>query len=312
MLIGLAIGLGLGLLGGILRESINTKIRSSLDAERILNVPSLAIVPRIEQRASRATRKLLPGGSSSLGNGIGKGNREVLVAHYDTRSVAAEAFRTLRTNLVLSPFAGRLRTLMVTSPTPAEGKSTVSANLAVTFAQQGVQTLLVDCDVRHPGQDSIFGVDRRPGLTDWVSARNLFSECVRKTEVDNLWLLPAGALPWNPVEFLGGERMRSALHALREKFDMVVLDVCPVLAAADPLVLGVMADGVIMVVRADRTQRAAAKQAMDKLTRVGARVAGVVVNDPDAALPRYDDYGYYEYEAYYGGEPEVQPATRRA
>src|SRR5690606_3675914 len=117
-----------------------------------------------------------------------------------------DAFRTLRTNMVLNRAASRLKTILVTSAAPSEGKSTVASNLAVTFAQQGVNTLLVDCDVRHPSLDRIFEVDRRPGLTDWVTARNLFSECGRKTDTEHLWLLPAGSVPSNPVEFLGGER----------------------------------------------------------------------------------------------------------
>jgi len=301
---GVAFGLLLGLAGAGLREGINNTIRGRKDLEKSLNTTGIAVIPPLTKDGKpRRTLKLLKGARS---NGSQK---ERLVTLYDSRSVGADAFRTLRTNLVLNRTASRMKTLLVTSAAPSEGKSTIASNLAVTFAQQGVNTLLVDCDVRHPSLDRIFEVDRRPGLTDWVTARNLFSECVRKTATEHLWFLPAGSLPSNPVEFLGGERMRSALQALSDKFEMVILDTCPVLAAADPIVLGVAVDGIIVVTRVNQTKRVAAQHTVEKLTRVGGRVLGVVLNDPDSALEIFDDYGYgYAYYSYYGDEPEDQNA----
>ncbi len=299
---GLLAGLLVGLAGALLREVLNKTIRRREELEELLNIPALAVIPSIASGKKRYGKKKK--GKESGGAKAPSADAPGLITFYDARSPSAEAFRGLRTNLVFSRSYTSMKTLMVTSASASEGKSTIAANLAITYAQQGARTILVDCDVRHPSLDQVFDIERRPGLTDWIQARNPSKECVRATDVPGLWLLPAGSIPANPVEFLGSDLMGKALAVLRDQFDVVILDTCPVLVAADPLVLGVRADGVVFVVRADQTHRDAAQNAVAQLTRVGARVAGAVLNDPDGALPMYGSYYYTGNYDYYGIEPE--------
>jgi capsular exopolysaccharide synthesis family protein len=219
----------------------------------------------------------------------------------DRRDVA-EAFRTLRTNLLFSELAQKLRVIAVTSANPAEGKSITAANLAITFAQQGRSVVLVDGDLRMPGVHTLFRVPRDPGLTQVLLGDVPLEDALTTMDPPGLVLLPTGILPPNPAELLGTEAMVRVLARLKERFDIVIFDTAPVLAATDALVVGARCDGVILVVRAGRTDRAAATDAVNQLALVGARVLGAVLNDPDGELPKYGGR-YYRY--YYGavGQP---------
>jgi capsular exopolysaccharide synthesis family protein len=217
-----------------------------------------------------------------------------LVTVHDARSSGAEAYRTLRTNLIFSQAVQSLNTLVVTSGSPAEGKTTTAANLAVSFAQQGMRVLIVDCDLRRARLHKMFGVPREPGLTECVLGQFEHEAVTRSTSVPGLYILPSGLLPPNPSELLGGEKMKNTLQALSGAFDLVILDTPPLLAASDAAILSTLADGVVLVVRAGVTESEAAQQAMQQLASVGARVIGAVLNDPDAKVQQYG--GYYKYE----------------
>jgi capsular exopolysaccharide synthesis family protein len=289
----LAMGLMLGLMVGgaaaFLREQLDRAIRHTDDVEKTLQVPGLALIPRIDSRGT-GPQRLLPWknrGGDAKGNG--------LVTLSDFRSSSAEAYRTLRTNLIFSQVGQSLRTIVVTSASPGEGKTTVSSNLAVTYAQQGVRVLLVDCDLRKARLHKVFNVPREPGLTHLLVGQAQPAEVLKQTGVEGLHFLSAGTLPPNPSELLGGGRMRKAMEALSSRFDLMILDSPPLLAASDAAILGAMADGVIMVVRAGQTERGAARKAMQQLQAVGARVLGAVVNDPDAKAAAYGEYYYYDY-----------------
>jgi capsular exopolysaccharide synthesis family protein len=218
---------------------------------------------------------------------------EGLITASNLGSSSAEAYRTLRTNLLFSQVTRRLKSIVITSTSPGDGKTTISTNLSVTFAQQGLRVLLIDCDLRRPRVHQVFGMPRSPGLTELVMEYNTVEEAIVPTPVNGLFMLPAGGLPPNPAELLGGLRMRGLLEALAKDFDLVVLDSPPVLAASDSAILGAMADGVLMVVRAGQTDRDAARAALKQLATVGARVVGAVLNDPDASVPQYAEF--YEY-----------------
>jgi capsular exopolysaccharide synthesis family protein len=212
-------------------------------------------------------------------------------------SSAAEAYRAVRTNLIFSHAVRELKTLVITSSAPAEGKTLTSCNLAAAFAQQGLRVLLVDCDLRKSRVHRVFGLPREPGLTEVVLGYATEAQAIRETSVEGLSVLASGTSPPNPSELLGGVRMRALIASLRERFDLVIFDTPPTLAAADAAVLGAVVDGAVMVVRAGQTELGAAQDALHQLLTVGTRVVGCMLNDPDGKVARYGGY-YYSYGYY--------------
>jgi tyrosine-protein kinase Etk/Wzc len=307
LMFGLIAGLVLGGGGAFVLEAMNSSIRRREEIENVLQIPGLAVIPQIAPSSGggsmlrlRGARANDNGNGKALARKVGDGQMgEALVAASHTHSTGAEAYRTLRTNLIFSQAVQTLKTIVVTSASPGEGKTTTAANLAVTFAQQGMRVLLVDCDLRRARIHKMFNVPREPGLTELILDHEVAAEVIRSTPVENLSVLTSGTLPPNPSELLGGPRMERALELLRELFDVIVIDSPPLLAASDASVLGTKTDGVLLVVRAGQTERGAAQQAVQQLAVVGARVVGAVLNDPDAKVPQYG--GYYNYE-YYGDE----------
>jgi capsular exopolysaccharide synthesis family protein len=266
--------------------------------ESLLLIPSLAVIPQIPGSRPATTNRLrLPrlGDRPAATNGAdGHALDAGLVMLNNLRSSSAEAYRTLRTNLLFSQMTRELKKIVITSAAPGDGKTTVSANLAITFAQQGIRVLLIDCDLRRARQHHVFSVKRVPGFSELIIGRNSVDETVKPTHVDGLSLLPAGTLPPNPAELLGGQRVQTILDSLGQDYDVLILDTPPVLAAADSAVLAGAADGVLLVVRAGQTERDAARDALRQLNTVGAHILGAVLNDPDANVPQYSGR-YYEY-----------------
>ena len=300
MALGLILGLIIGVGLAVVVDGMNTSIRRRDDLEKMLNVPGLAVIPRFlpsETRGQRLSR-VLPGKSRNGTNGKrGAQRAQGLVTVHDARSSSAEAYRTLRTNLIFSQAVQTLRTLVVTSPAPSEGKTTTAANLAVSFAQQGMRVLLVDCDLRRSRIHKMFGVPREPGMTELILGQQDIDSVARETSVPGLYILPSGILPPNPSELLGGDRMRKTLASLSEAFDLIVIDTPPLLAASDAAILATITDGVVLVVRAGVTEIEAGQQAIAQLQSVGARVVGAVLNDPDSKLQQYGGYYKYDYSS---------------
>ncbi len=203
-----------------------------------------------------------------------------LVTLREPRSPAAEAYRTLRTNLTFTALDRPLETLLVTAAAPGEDHPTVLANLAVTLAQGEKRTVLVDADLRRPALHTLFGLPNERGLTTLILDRaTLEQPPLAATEVENLWLLPSGPLPPNPADILGSARMDAALGALKARADIVLLNAPPVVAVTDAVVLATKVDGVLLVVSAGRTRRDHALRAKELLERVQARVVGAVLKD---------------------------------
>lgn len=300
VIFGVLLGLFLGVGIALILEHLNTSIRGRDDVETSLQLPGLAVIPKFDQK-SAATRLKQVAASGTNGHGgvrmpgrlaTGSQVSGALVTVNDVHSAGAEAYRTLRTKLLFSRAAGSLRTIVVTSPFTQDGKSTTAANLATTFAQHGMRTLLVDCDLRRPTLHEIFRVPREPGLTELLSGDGIVAGTGRRTNIDGLSLITAGALPPDPSELVGSSRMRDMLTRFAESFDVVVIDSPPVLPVADAAILATLADGALLVVRAGSTNRKAAQLAVQQLEDVDARVLGVVLNDPKAQVPLYDQYGY--------------------
>ena len=297
--LGLFIGLGLGLIIAYILEALNTSVRRPEDLEAVLHVPGLAVIPRITDgsRSAQSHFRRLLGSGKAAKQAVGSpltGNQ--------TFSIGIEAFRNLRTSLIWSDGGETLRTLVVTSAAPGEGKTMTAANLAVTLAYDGLRVLLVDCDIRRPRIHGLFQLPRAPGLMELLRASTDPDappvQAIRETPVARLSVLTCGALPVNASNLLSGTRMRVLLGELQEQFDIIVLDTPPVLATADASIVASLTDGVLLVVRAGTTDRNAAQRAYQQLANVGARVVGTVLNDPGGEVAKEGDYYYpYDYAA---------------
>ena len=213
-----------------------------------------------------------------------------LVTLTKPRSPVSEAYRTLRTNLEFSSLDKPVKTMVVTSPGPEEGKSTTLANLAVTLAQAEKEIILVDCDLRRPSQHEIFGVNNGVGLTTMVVDDEAMADPpLQLTSVPGLWLLPSGPLPPNPSELVGSRRMEEILAVLSQRADTVLFDAPPVIAVTDAAVLSSKVDGVLLVINAGGTKRDHAQKAKALLEKVNANLVGAVLNNVkmDTSLHRY-------------------------
>jgi non-specific protein-tyrosine kinase len=211
-----------------------------------------------------------------------------LVALSDPQSAAAEAFRTLRTNIQFAGLDRTLQLLTVTSAGIDEGKSQVAANLAITMAQAEQRVVLVDCDLRRPALHTLFGLSNDTGITTMLLANEGTPAPLQQTSVPGLQLLASGPLPPRPADILGSRRIGEILHALRDVADVIIIDTPPVLAVTDAVVLAPRVDGVILVLRAGYTRREPAKQARSVLEKSKANIVGIVLND--AELNATTDY----------------------
>jgi capsular exopolysaccharide synthesis family protein len=284
------IGLVLAIGAAYLLEYLDDTIKTPDDVQELTGLPTLAGIARIKGEAQ---------------------NR--LPAMSQPRSPVAEAFRVLRTAIQFSSVDRPSRTLLITSPSPSEGKSTIAANLAVVIAQAGHNVLLVDADLRRPTQQSIFSLSDRHGLTDLLLELNgnsqngegsaaLLNSRLQPTAVEGLRLLSCGARPPNPSELLGSTKMRRLLAALASQFDVVIVDSPPILAVTDAVVLSAVVDGVVLVIDADETRRGPLQQAVSRLREANAHITGVVLNRLSLKSEGYRYYYSAESARYYTGE----------
>jgi non-specific protein-tyrosine kinase len=215
-----------------------------------------------------------------------------LITLSDPRSPISEAYRTLRTNLSFSSLDEPIQTLVVTSAAPDEGKSTTVANLAVTMAQGGKRTILVDCDLRRPTLHDLFNLPAEPGLTNLLLEEGN-QQLMHETEVEGLQVLTSGPLPPNPADLLGSLKIDQIIADLVSKADIVLFDAPPVIAVTDATVLGSKVDGVLLVISAGKTRREHAARAKELLERANVRVIGAALtNAPkDSSIGGYYDQG---------------------
>ena len=228
--------------------------------------------------------------------------RKELVTHFIPKAPESEMFRNLRTNIQFMNSEKPLKTLMVTSTMPREGKSYVSANLAVVFAQAGNRVILVDCDMRKGRQFSIFNILPRPGISNYLSGVveqegfgdvNNIDNYIQKTEIENLGIITAGTIPPNPSELLISERMSELIDKLKERCDIVIFDTPPSLIVADAVILARQVDSCVLVTAHNKTKIDDIKKVKEAIENVGAKVAGVVINRIPAAGTKYTQMYYY-------------------
>ena len=294
-LVGLVGGIGLALL----REYLDNTVKTPDDIETLARLPSLAVVPQFAGTNGYRRRGMLPDFSEN-----GHDKRIELVAQHLPKSQMSEAFRALRTSILLSQAEHPPQVILVTSALPREGKTTAAANLAVTLAQLGDSTVLVDADLRKPGIGRMLnlGTGKYAGLSSYlagVSSLDLVS--VPHPAIPNLVAIPTGPLPPNPADLLSSHKLADAIVELRTKYKFVVMDSPPVMAATDAVILSVQADGVLLVVRSGETPKVAFTRTRDLLTSVKSRILGVVLNAVDSSAPDYYySYRYYPYSYGYG------------
>ncbi len=214
----------------------------------------------------------------------------MFIVEKEPKSIAAESYRTLRTNIQYSSFDKEYRVIVVTSSEPGEGKSTTSGNLALCMAQGDKKVILIDCDLRKPSLHKKFKVSNLVGLSDVIIGKADLTTATHRYN-NNLVLLTSGKIPPNPSEMLSSKAMESLLEVLRESFDYIILDTPPVQAVTDSQVLSTKADGTILVVRAERTKKDSVQNAISLLNKVNANVIGTVLNGIDLSRNKY--YYYY-------------------
>jgi non-specific protein-tyrosine kinase len=212
-----------------------------------------------------------------------------LITLQDPTSAAAEAYRELRTNILFSALDKPIKTLIVTSPAPDEGKSVTIANLAVTMAQAGHTTILVDADLRRPSQHTIWELSNQTGLTSMMLDATLNDPPLQGVSVENLAVLPSGPLPPNPADLFSAKRMDSVIEALSSKAEYVLFDAPPVLAVTDTAILASKLDALLLVIKAGATRRDHAQRAKELLDRANIRVIGVALSNAprDASMNSY-------------------------
>ncbi len=284
VLMGGVLGFVLGILISIGIDIADRSIHTLKDVEKHLKLPVLGLIPTItfkdipdfrdDQKALQIDKQL--------------------VTHDYSPTPVGEAYRALRTQLLFSHGAEQIRTLLITSVSPEEGKSFTAGNLAIIMAQQRTNTLLVDADLRRGVQHNTFSAKKEPGLTNFLSNNATLAGLIQKTHVPNLSVMSCGSLIPNPSELLGSIQMRRLIAEVKRKYDFIIFDAPPLDAATDSVVISTLVDAVAVVVRSGKTNRNSAKERLGIFSTVPAKLAGIIVNAAEE-VPMKNSYSYYHY-----------------
>jgi capsular exopolysaccharide synthesis family protein len=311
--------LGMGLAYAI--ENLNTTIRTVEDINRFTQLPLLAVVPSLAEvlppgrRDGRggAIRSIeLKGAPMKDANDSFKppaefSDKPVLVDSMKMFSAAAEAYRMLRTSILLSTAGHPPKTMMVTSGQPGDGKTTTVFNVALALTQLKAEVVVVDCDMRKPRIHKLLQLTKSEGLSTYLASGGDLNRFISRTPVPHLSVLPCGYVPPNPSELISSESMKELLRSLGEKFDYVVIDSPPLFSVSDSLILSTLVDGVILVVKSGQSKSELVRRASQSLSAVGARVLGIALNNVSVSKDGYDYYNSYRQYADYV-ERDVKPA----
>jgi capsular exopolysaccharide synthesis family protein len=293
VLLGLFLGIGLGVGYAFVREFLDNTVKAVEQLER-KGLTVLGIIPDMHHQAGGPVRKQLANPSKG-----GTDFRRRLITYEDPKSPVSESYRSLRTNISYASADKKIKSLLVSSPQPGEGKSTTTANLAIAFAQLRKRTLLIDADLRKPVQHNVFDQSRGPGLAEYLigDVQDIHT-IIHPTKVENLFIITAGGLPPNPSELLGSDRMSQMVDQLEKEWDMVLFDSPPIVAVTDASMISSEIDAIAMVVKAGQTDRAAVDRALDTIKNVKAPLVGVILNgaNPETLAGKYSYYySYYNY-----------------
>jgi capsular exopolysaccharide synthesis family protein len=321
--IGLLVGMVMGCVLAFVAEALDTSIGAIDEVESLIGVPALGVIPSIV-----ASQEYSETEAGALLDPEREDEYRYLATLLMPKSRAAEAFRVLRTNLVFSLLERDCKTIMITSSTQLEGKTTVALNLAGALAQLGKRTLLIEADLRNPFVHRATGIAKEPGFSDVVAGTASIDDATRGfadfvlgkigvqalveySGIENLFVMPSGHLPPNPVEFLSTSAVKNLLMQLRERYDYVILDSAPVLPVADSFVLGSRVDATLLVVRAGHVSRLVLRRVRSLLTAAKVGLVGTCLTHVRADLSReYEELGYYYYR--YGAEAATAKAGLRA
>lgn len=296
LILGFVLGLVLGLGLVFLREFLDVRLRTPEDLKK-RGFTALTSVPIMSEEIQRL------GGAPKIEHD-GKLIDAHLIACVNPLSTIAESYRRLRTNIQYAQLDRPVRTILVTSSNPTEGKTITVSNLAITFAQSGKKVLLVDTDLRKPGSHTVFDVEKEPGLTNLLYDGVEPQKVIHKTVIEGLDLLTSGTIPPNPSETLGSQKMKELMHELQKNYDLILCDSPPVLAVTDPVVLATIVDGVLVVVSSGHTRMDALERSVELIENVSTKILGFVLNNFDLRMAYGGYYGYYRYKYYtygYGG-----------
>jgi len=330
---GLLIGLVVGMIAAFIVETFDTSLGAIEEVEETLKTPVWGVVPQAEERElQEAIKKNLPEGLSEFSSP----HLISLVAHFAPKSMMAESFRALRTNVQGKGEQDGVRAISITSASPQEGKTLVSVNLSVAMAQTGLKTLLVGSDMRKPSVGRVFGLEHSPGLSDillgnlgWRRAVKTISdvlvgamtleEIITTPGLDNLHIITSGAIPPNPAELIDSKRLRDFVEEAKREYDFIVFDSPPILSTADAAILAAKMDGVLLVYRIGAVSRGLLKRSTTQLEQVKSPLMGVVLNGMKADVsPDFEDLRYYKHYSSYGEGEEKghslksMPLLRRA
>ena len=287
--IGLMIGLGLA----FFIEYLDNTIKSPDEVEHYFKIPLLGVVldHTVKGRRQDDTNRKME-----------------LITLEDPRSAVSESYRGIRTRILFSTTESQPKSILVVSAMESEGKTISSANLAVIMARTGSRVLLLDCDMRKPRLNGIFGFEREKGVSNVLVGDCSIADAVRKTDIENLYLMPCGQIPPNPSELLGSKAMREMLATLSQDYDRIVIDSPPVTAVTDAVVLSKVVDGVVIVLQANKTERVIVQRAIEQMKAVRAHLFGIILNKLDARMIKY--YHLYSYFYRYYGEDEEVPKEK--
>ncbi len=298
IMIGLLVSLVAGVLLALFLEYLDNTIKTVEDVNRYAQLPALSVIPAITGRRSPLliSKKVKSIKGQTLD--VEKKSNSTQLVMASSRSSVAEAYRVLRTSVLLSTAGSPPKIILVTSAQPGEGKTTTTVNTAISLAQLGSSVLVIDCDLRKPSTHKVFGVDNSEGLSTYLSRDVGIEDLIQPLPITNLSLLASGPIPPNPAELISSNRMRELLKSLAEKYDHILIDSPPLISVTDPVILSTMADGVILVVHGGRSTREVVRHARQELATANAKIFGVVLNNVDLKRDGYYDYYYTRYSQY--------------